>query len=99
MKTVIIGVLALVISAFPQDHKKVKIFINNDLDLNKVAELSLDLEDAGYDKSGNISLFVNDAEFSELQQTGLGYEVLIDDWKTYYNSLPILTEEEKAFVK
>ena len=99
MKTVIIGVLALVITAFPQDHKKVKIFINNDLDLNKVAELSLDLEDAGYDKSGNISLFVNDAEFSELQQTSLGYEVLIDDWKTYYNSLPILTEEEKAFVK
>ncbi|MCH7964673.1 MAG: immune inhibitor A [Bacteroidetes bacterium] len=99
MKTVIICLLAFVISAFPQDHKKVKIFINNDLDLNKVAELSLDLEDAGYDKSGNISLFVNDAEFSELQQTGLGYEVLIDDWKTYYNSLPVLTEEEKAIVK
>ncbi|RKY95973.1 MAG: hypothetical protein DRQ13_06375 [Ignavibacteriae bacterium] len=99
MKTLFICLLAFVISAFPQNHKKVKIFINNEFDLNKAAELSLDLEETSVDKSGNISLFVNDDEFSELQQSGLGYEVLIDDWKTYYNSLPVLTEEEKTIVK
>ncbi len=38
-------------------------------------------------------------EFSELQQSGLGYEVLIDDWKAYYNSRPVFTEEEKAHCK
>ncbi len=99
MKTLFICLLAFVISAFPQNHKKVKIFINNEFDLNKAAELSLDLEETWHDKSGNISLFVNDDEFSELQQSGLGYEVLIDDWKVYYNSLPVLTEEEKTIVK
>ncbi len=99
MKTFILCLLAFVISAFPQNHKKVKILINNEFDLSKAAELSLDLEESWHDKSGNISLFVNDDEFSELQQSGLGYEVLIDDWKAYYKSLPVLTEEEKAIVK
>ncbi len=99
MKTFILCLLAFVISAFPQNHKKVKIFINSEFDLNKAAELSLDLEEAWHEKSSNISVFVNDDEFSELQQSGLGYEVLIDDWKAYYNSLPVLTEEEKTIVK
>ena len=99
MKTLILCLLAFVISAFSQNHKKVIIFINDEFDLNKAAELSLDLEEAWHEKSGNISLFVNDDELSELQQSGLGYEVLIDDWKTYYNSLPVLTEEEKAYAK
>jgi hypothetical protein len=87
------------VTLFPQNHKKVKIFINNQFDLNKAAELSIDLEETWHDKSGNISLFVNDDEYSKLQQSGLGYEILIDDWKAYYKSLPVLTEEEKAFVK
>ena len=99
MKTLFFCLITFAISIFPQNHKKVKIFINNEFDLNKAAELSVDLEETWHDKSGNISLFVNDDEFSELQQSGLGYEILIDDWKAYYNSRPVLTEEEKALVK
>ncbi len=99
MKTLFICLLAFVVTAYPQNYKKVKIFINNEFDLNKASELSVDLEETWHDKSGNISLFVNDDEFTELQQSGLGYEVLIDDWKAYYNSLPVLTEEEKALVR
>ncbi|MBT8387546.1 MAG: hypothetical protein KJO12_09070, partial [Ignavibacteria bacterium] len=76
-----------------------KILINNEFDLKKATELSVDLEEVQFDKSGNFSLFVDDKEFTELQQSGLGYEVLIDDWKAYYNSLPVLTENEKSIVK
>ncbi len=99
MKTLFICLLAFVVTAYPQNYKKIKILINNQFDLSKAVELSLDLEEAQHDKNGNISLFVNDDELTELQQSGLGYEVLIDDWKAYYNSLPVLTEEEKALVK
>jgi hypothetical protein len=99
MKTLFFFLLAFMISAFPQNHKKVKIFINNEFDLNKAVELSLDLEESSYDKNGNISLFVNDYELSELQQSGLGYEILIDDWKAYYNSRPLLNNDEKSLVK
>jgi len=99
MKYLIICLLTFVISAFPQNFKKVKILINNEFDLKKATELSVDLEEVQFDKSGNFSLFVNDKEFIELQQSGLGYEVLIDDWKAYYNSFPVLTESEKSIVK
>jgi len=99
MKTLFICLLAFVVTSYPQNYKKVKIFINNEFDLYKAAELSVDLEETLHDKSGNISLFVNDYELSELQQSGLGYEVLIDDWKAYYNSRPVFTEEEKALVR
>jgi len=99
MKYLIICLLTFVISAFPQNFKKVKILINNEFDLKKATELSVDLEEVQFDKSGNFSLFVNDKEFIELQQSGLGYEVLIDDWKAYYNSLPVITENEKSIVK
>jgi len=99
MKYLIVFLLFFMVTLFPQNHKKVKIFINNEFDLKKATELSVDLEEVQFDKSGNFSLFVNDKEIIELQQSGLGYEVLIDDWKAYYNSLPLLTEEEKAFVK
>ncbi len=81
MKTLFIYLLAFVVTAFPQNYKKAKIFINNQFDLSKAVELSLDLEEAKHDKNGNISVFVNDDELSELQQSGLGYEVLIDDWR------------------
>jgi hypothetical protein len=99
MKTLFIFLLAFVISVFPQNYKKVKILISNQFDLSKAVQLSLDLEEAQHDKNGNISLFVNDDELSELQQSGLGYEVLIDDWKAYYNSRPVLNEEEKSLIK
>ncbi len=99
MKTLIIFLMAFVISAFPQNYKKVKIFVNNQFDLNKAVQLSVDLEEAQHDKDGNISLFVNESELSELQQSGLSYQVLIDDWKAYYNSLPVLTDDQKAIVQ
>ncbi|RKY93602.1 MAG: hypothetical protein DRQ01_04355, partial [Ignavibacteriae bacterium] len=99
MKYLIVFLFSFMVTLFPQNYKKVKIFISNQFDLNKAAELSLDLEETSHDKNGNISLFVNDDEFSELQQSGLGYEILIDDWKAYYNSHPVLTEEQKALVK
>ena len=99
MKILFICLLAFVVTSYPQNYKKIKIFINNEFDLYKAAELSVDLEETLHDKSGNLSLFINETEFSELQQSGLGYEVLIDDWKAYYNSRPILNEQEKAIVK
>ena len=99
MKILLICLLAFVVSVFPQNYKKVKIYINNEFDLVKSIALSLDLEEGWHDKGGDISLFVSDDEFSKLQRSGLGYEVLIDDWKAHYNSRSVLTKEEKMLVQ
>jgi hypothetical protein len=99
MKSLVAFLLVLTISVFPQDYKKVKIFINNNFDFERLVTLSLDLEHSAIDKEGGRILFVDESEFSSLQQSGLAYEILIDDWHTYYNSLPKLNEGEKRFIK
>jgi hypothetical protein len=99
MKLLIVICLVLTISLFPQNSKKVKVLINSSFDNERLTSLSLDLEHSSANKKGERILFVNENEFTELQQSGLSYEILIDDWKAYYNSLPTLSEEEKFLIK
>ena len=99
MKSILFSVfLVFTVAVFPQNYKEVKIFVNNEFDLQKAISLQLDFEHSVKDKEGNVSLFVNEDEFRSLIKSGLSYEVLIDDWFTYYNSLPVLTESEKQII-
>jgi hypothetical protein len=79
--------------------KKVKLFINSNSDLQKANSLSIDLEHSVLDKNGGLILFLDEYEFQAVSSSGLNYEILIDDWKAYYNSLPKLTEAEKEFYR
>jgi hypothetical protein len=100
MKSALLFVLLVfTISIFPQNIKKVKLLINNNSDIQKAVSLQLDVEHSMRDKDGNISIYVDESEFQSLVQSGLGYEVLIDDWYEYYNSLPVPTESEKQIIK
>ena len=99
MKLLTVFCLVLTISLFPQSSKKVKVLINNSFDNERLISLSLDLEHSSANKKGERILFVNENEFTELQQSGLSYEILMDDWKTYYNSLPTLNNDEKLLIK
>ena len=99
MKSVLLFVLfVFTISVFPQNIKKVKLFINNNSDIQQAISLQLDIEHSIIDKEGNVSLFVDEKEFQNLIQSNLSYEILIDNWNEYYNSLPIPTETEKQFI-
>ncbi len=100
MKSIIcFFLIVFTISVFSQNYKQVKIFINNNTDIQTATELQLDLEHSIIDKEGNVSLFVNEDEYQSLVQSGLGYEILIDDWFDYYKSLPVPTETEKEMIK
>jgi len=87
------------ISVFPQNIKKVKLFINNNSDIQTAISLKLDLEHSIPDKDGNISLYVDENEYQSLVESGLNHEILIDDWFQYYNSLPVPTKTEKQIIK
>ena len=99
MKILIAVLIAFSISVFPQNIKKIRLFLNNEFDIQKVSSLSLDLEHSLLEKEGGRILFVDENEFQEITSAGLNYEILIDDWKAYYNSLPIPSEAEKEFIK
>ena len=63
--------------------------MNNEFDIQKANSLSIDLEHSLLDKEGGRILFVDENEFQEITNAGLNFEILIDDWKAYYNSLPV----------
>jgi len=99
MKTLFLFILVLTISVFPQNLKKIKLFLENDSDLQKAYSLSLDLEHSFPEKESGLILFVDENEFQSILNSDLNYEILIDDWKAYYHSLPKLTDAEKDKVK
>jgi len=100
MKSLLVFVvLVFSISVFPQNIKKVKLFINNNSDIQSAISLKLDLEHSIPDKEGNISLYVDEKEYQSLVESGLNYEILINDWIKYYNSLPVPTETEMQMIK
>jgi len=99
MKYILILLFAFSVSIYSQNVKKVKLFINSNSDHLKANSLSIDLEHSVLDKDGGLILYVDENEFNAVTGSGLNYEILIDDWKAYYNSLPKLTEAEKDFYR
>jgi hypothetical protein len=98
MKVIIALLIAFSISISAQNIKKVKLLLNNQSDLQKAYSLAIDFEEVTIDKEGGYILFVNENEFQSIVNLGLSYEILIDDWNAYYNSLPKLSEAEKQMI-
>ncbi len=97
MKRIIIATILLISTLLPQEiYKKVKIFPSNSEGFAPILQYAFDLEESTTDKDGSIKIFLNSKEFSDLQNSGLRYEVLIPDWQQYYNNLPTLRPEEKS---
>jgi len=99
MKTIFLLLFVLSVSTSAQNFKKIKLFINNNFDLQKAYSLQIDLEHSIPDKDGGTVFFVDENDFQAIVNSGLGFEILIDDWKTYYASQPTLTETEKEFIR
>jgi carboxypeptidase T len=99
MKYLIPFLIAFTISVFPQNVKQIKLFINDNLDQQKANSLSIDLEHSIIEKEGGLILFADETEFQVISNSGLNYEILIDDWKAYYKSLPVPSEMEKEIIK
>ncbi|MDH3268883.1 MAG: M14 family zinc carboxypeptidase, partial [Ignavibacteria bacterium] len=99
MKYLLSMLILFAVSIFSQNVKQIKLFINNNIDQEKAFSLALDFEHSILDKEGGLILFVDENEFQAITNVGLNYEILIDDWKAYYKSLPIPSEAEKEFIK
>ena len=99
MKLLITLIVVFSLTAFPQNIKKIKLFVDNNIELQKAYSLDIDHEHFFKGKDNGIILYVDDNEFQSIAESGLNYEILIDDWKAYYHSLPEFTEAEKELAK
>ncbi len=88
----------LSVFGFSQNYKQVKVYINSPSDVSVLASTGADIQEGITGKDKSISLFLNEDEFTRLQASGLSFIVLIDDWYSYYHSLPAMSENEKQAV-
>lgn len=100
MKKLLLAAAVLIISAAvtlqASNYKKVR---TENLSANQIEQLQqfgFAIENYIGAKDGALEFFVNNDEFKILQDSGLPFTVLIEDWELYYKSLPQLTEAEKA---
>ncbi len=92
-------ILVLIISAsltLAQNFKKVEITLANKSDISLLAEKGIPVENAFISKENKVVLFVSENEYNSILETGLSVNILINDWASYFNSLPKMTESEKA---
>ncbi|NWG29292.1 MAG: immune inhibitor A [Ignavibacteriaceae bacterium] len=88
------------INLLSQNYKEVKIFLNDLKDIQTLLNAGMEFDHLVYEKDNSIKTFIGDNDFAILQSTGFNYEILIDDWYSYYASLSGLTESERQqFIK
>src|SRR5690606_1641898 len=90
--------LALSINVYSQNYKQININITDADVFLRLSEAGIDLEGSKLSKDNKLAIFVDEYGLSAVNSLGLSYEVLIDDWQSYYNSLQKLTAEEKQNV-
>ncbi|MBK7631579.1 MAG: immune inhibitor A [Ignavibacteriales bacterium] len=90
--------LTFFISAYSQNYKQVKIYVNDKSDYAALQTAGLEIDHAFRGKDNSLTVYLSDEQFSKLQLTNFRYDVLIDDWLDYYSKQPTLSETEKSAV-
>ncbi|HSP86773.1 MAG TPA: hypothetical protein VLN45_01465, partial [Ignavibacteriaceae bacterium] len=81
---------------YAQNYREVKIYLNTPSDVQQLIKAGMDFDHLQVDKDNTIKVFIDEDDYIILQNIGFRYEVLIEDWKSYYANLPIMSEEEKS---
>lgn len=95
MYKVLMFVIILAAGSFGQSYKQVKIYLNNKEDIRTLESFNISVDHSYQTKDNAILTFLNEAEFNRLTILNFRYEVLIDDWKSYYEK----RERMNAFQK
>jgi carboxypeptidase T len=88
----------LISDGFSQNYKQVKIFLKNIKDVEILNKNGLEFDHPHYTKDKSIEVFLNDSEFELLKSSGFRYEILIEDWYSYYNNLQKMNDEQQQQV-
>ena len=98
MKTLFTLLIALIFSLtiYSQNYKQVKIYLNDVSDVQLLQNAGMQFDHLHFNKDNTINVFIDENDFAIIQSSGFNYEILIEDWKSYYANLPKMSEEEKT---
>ena len=77
-----------------QKYSSVKIFASSQQDFSRLEQSGLFIDHAEATEDGGLIVWLSADEVELLKNSNLSYQILIDDWDTYYNSFPKMTEAE-----
>jgi hypothetical protein len=75
-------------------YKQVRIFAKTDSDFKRMADADLFIDHANSKPGQYLDAWLSENEISLLNNSGVPYQVLVEDWMEYYNSQPRMTEAE-----
>lgn len=88
--------LLIITSAYSQNYKRVKIYLNNQSEIIQLKKAGLEFDHFVLGKDKSVDCFISDDEFLKLQSTAFRFEVIIDNWFKHFENLPKLSEDEKT---
>ena len=96
MRKFFVMLILISISTSAQNYKKIEIKINGVDDIRTLEKLGVIEENPVFGENKNtVEVFVNSRQFNKVKENNFDYNVLIDDWKAYYKSLPKLSESQR----
>ena len=77
-----------------EKYSKVKIFAKSDFDFKKINDSGLHFDHAESVDGEYIETWLSESEIQMLKNSGVSYQITIEDWMSYYNRLPKMSNQE-----
>lgn len=79
----------------PQEkYSKVKVFAGNETEIKKINEKGLFFDHVDFVDGESFITWLSEPELRMLKNSGISYQILIEDWMEYYRSLPKMSPSE-----
>jgi carboxypeptidase T len=75
-------------------YSQVRIFATSETDIQRMTNVGLIIDHANSKPGLFMDAWLSEYEISQLIQSGVPYQILVDDWMAYYNALPKMTNSE-----
>jgi murein tripeptide amidase MpaA len=86
MKKFILTLLIVISTINAENIKQVKVYLDNLSDVVTLQKISVIDDHFIFDRKNSITFYVDEQQYTKLQNSGFRYEILIDDWKEYYKN-------------
>lgn len=100
MKTLIAALLCVFLvdvaaSSNPEKFSQVRIFATSESDFRRITDAGLFIDHANTKPGYYSDAWLSETEMGMLKKSGVPYQILVDDWDSYYSSLPKMTQTER----
>ncbi len=87
-------IINLNLQAQSDSYAQVSIHLTADVDLALLQEMNLEIDHVHPGKNNTVSIFVTHEEFTVLNNEGIRYDIIIPDYREYYNRLRLKDLDE-----